>query len=150
ETNLALEHALRAHELKRNNLDFLNTLGVAYGETGQLDLAEATFRKVLKRKPGHLNALVNLAKSLEKQELLDERALAIEPAFPKLATNLARIYSLRGETARAKGLLERSAKNIDPQDLAMALALYEADAGETDRALARLRAAVASHADWKL
>ena len=156
ETNLALEHALRAHELKRNNLDFLNTLGVAYGETGQLDLAEATFRKVLKRKPGHLNALVNLAKSLEKQERLDEarplyeRALAIEPAFPRLATNLARIYSLRGETARAKGLLERSAKNIDPQDLAMALALYEADAGETDRALARLRAAVASHADWKL
>src|SRR6185295_7383025 len=93
---------------------------------------------------------------LEKQERLDEarplyeRALAIEPAFPRLATNLARIYSLRGETARAKGLLERSAKNIDPQDLAMALALYEADAGETDRALARLRAAVASHADWKL
>ncbi len=156
ETKLALEHALRAHELSRGNLDYLNTLGVAYGEAGQLDLAEATFRKALKRKPGFINALVNLAKSLEKQERLDEarplyeRALTIAPAFPRLATNLARIYSQRGETGRAKSLLERSAKNVDPQDLAMGLALYEADAGETERALARLRAAVADHPDWKL
>jgi hypothetical protein len=156
ETKLALECALRAHELSRGNLDYLNTLGVAYGEAGQLDLAEATFRKALKRKPGFINALVNLAKSLEKQERLDEarplyeRALAIEPAFPKLATNLARIYSQRGETGRAKSLLERSAKNVDPQDLAIGLAKCEADAGEIAGALARLRAAVADHADWKL
>jgi len=156
ETRLALEHALRAHELKRNNLDFLNTLGVAYGEAGQLDLAEATFRKALKRKPGFVDALVNLAKSLEKQERLDEarrhyeRALAIEPAFPKLAANLAKVYSQRGETARAKGLLEGAAKNVDPQDLAIGLAQCDADAGETDAALARLRAAVADHDDWKL
>ena len=156
ETKLALEHALRAHELSRGNLDYLNTLGVAYGEAGQLDLAEAVFRKALKRKPGFINALVNLAKSLEKQERLDEarplyeRALAIEPAFPKLATNLARIYSQRGETGRAKGLLERSASNVEPQDLAIGLAQCDADVGEVDGALARLRAAVADHADWKL
>ena len=156
ETKLALEYALRAHELKRGNLDFLNTLGVAYGEAGQLDLAEATFRKLLKRKPGFVDALVNLGKSLEKQERLEEarqqseRALAIEPAFPKLATNLARIYNLGGEPARAKSLLERSAKNLDPQDLAIGLAKCAADAGELDDALARLRAAVADHTDWKL
>jgi Tfp pilus assembly protein PilF len=156
ETKLALEHALRAHELSRGNLDYLNTLGVAYGEAGELALAEATFRKALKRKPGFVNALVNLAKSLEKQERLAEarphyeRALAIEPAFPKLAANLAKVYSQSGETARAKSLLERAAKNIEPQDLAIGLALCEADAGEIDRALARLRAAVADHGDWKL
>ncbi len=156
ETKLALEYALRAHELSRGNLDYLNTLGVAYGETGQLDLAEATFRKVLKRKPGFINALVNLAKALEKQERLDEarplyeRALAIEPAFPKLATNLALIYNQRGEPERAKSLLERLAKNVDPQNLAIGLAKCEADMGESKAALARLRAAVAGHADWKL
>ena len=156
DTKLALEHALRAHELSRGNLDYLNTLGVAYGEAGELALAEATFRKALKRKPGFVNALVNLAKSLEKQERFSdarphyERALAIEPAFPKLAANLARIYSQGGETGRAKNLLERSVKNVDPQDLAIGLAQCEADVGEVDRALARLRAAVADHSDWKL
>ena len=156
ETKLALEYALRAHELSRGNLDYLNTLGVAYGEAGQLDFAEASFRKVLRRKPGFINALINLAKSLEKQERLDEarplyeRALAIEPAFPKLAANLASLYGQRGETGRAKSLLERSARNVDPQDLAIGLAKCDADAGETDRALARLRAAVGEHADWKL
>jgi Tfp pilus assembly protein PilF len=156
ETQLALEHALRAHELKRNDLGFLNTLGVAYGEAGQLDLAEATFRKALKRKPGFVDALVNLGKSLEKQDRLEdarreyERALAIEPAFPKLATNLARIHHLSGDPARAKDVLERSARNIDPQDLAIGLAKCEADVGRIDDALARLRAAVAEHSDWKL
>ena len=156
ETKLGLECALRAHELSRGNLDYLNTLGVAYGEAGQLDLAEATFRKALKRKPGFVNALVNLAKSLEKQERLEEacplyeRALAIEPAFPKLATNLALVYNRRGDPGRAKSLLERSAKNVDPQNLAIGLAKCDADLGEPDRALTRLRAAVADHGDWKL
>jgi len=133
ETQLALEHARRAHELKRNNLDYLNTLGVAYGEAGQLDLAEETFRKALKRKPGFVHALVNLGKSLEKQERLDEarqhyeRALAIEPALPKLAANLARIYRDRGELGRSRSLLERHAKHLEPQDLAMGLAQSTTD-----------------------
>ena len=133
ETKLALEYALRAHELKRNNLDYLNTLGVAYGEAGDLALAEATFRKVLKRKPGFVDALVNLGKSLEKQERLDEasrhyeRALAIEPALPKLAANLARIHRDRGELDRSRSLLERHAKHVEPQDLAMGLAQSTTD-----------------------
>ena len=156
ETQLALEHALRAHELKKNDLAYLNTLGVAYGEAGQLDLAEATFRKLLKRKPGFVAALVNLAKSLEKQERLEEaaplfeRALAIEPAFPKLAVNLARVYAQRGDVARRRSLLERHVRQIDPQDFAMAMAQCELDSGETGQALQRLREAVAAHEDWKL
>ena len=153
ETQLALDHALRAHELKRNNLDYLNTLGVAYGEAGQLDRAEATFRKLLKRKPGFVDALVNLAKSLEKQERLDEarahyeRALAIEPALPKLAGNLARIYRDRGETERSRGLLERHAKHVDPQDLVLGMAQSTLDEG---RAIAMLQDAVREHPEWAL
>lgn len=149
ETQLALEHALRAHELKRGDPDFLNTLGVAYGEAGRLDLAEATFRKLLRRKPGFVAALVNLAKSLEKQERNDEarahyeRALAIEPAFPKLAANLAKLYRDRGESARSRELLERRAAGVDPQDLALGLAQCEFDAGNEAAALTRLRDAAA-------
>ena len=145
ETQLALEHALRAHELKRGNPEFLNTLGVAYGEAGQLALAEATFRKLLKRKPAFVDALINLAKSLEKQERLEEalplyeRALAIEPALPKLAANLAKLYRDRGEGARSRGLLESHARHIDAQDLAMGLAQCELDAGAEEAALQRLR-----------
>jgi tetratricopeptide (TPR) repeat protein len=156
ETQLALEHALRAHELKRNNPDFLNTLGVAYGEAGQLDLAEAAFRKLLKRKPGFVDALVNLGKSLEKQERLDEarqyyeRALAIQPAFPKLAVNLATAYSKRGDIDGAKAVLDRCARHIDAQDLCVALARWQIDAGDAERGLEWLRRAVADHPDWKL
>jgi tetratricopeptide (TPR) repeat protein len=154
QTDLALEHARRAHELKRGNLDYLNTLGVAYGETGQLELAEATFRKVLKRRPTFIDALVNLAKALEKQErfaearLLFERAFAIEPRFPRLATNLAKVCRDLGEVTRARELLEKAAGTIDPQDLAMALAGCEVELGEPRRGLERLARATAEHADW--
>jgi len=156
QAELALEHARRAHEMSRSNVEYLNTLGVAYGETGQLELAEATFRKALKRKPAFVDALVNLAKSLEKQEKLPEarklfeRALAIDPGFPKLAANLAKIHRDCGETERARSLLERSKNNIDAQDLVMALAECEFDLGNKDRALEHLRVAVSEHADWKL
>jgi tetratricopeptide (TPR) repeat protein len=156
QADLALEHARRAHEMSRGNVEYLNTLGVAYGETGQLELAEATFRKALKRKPAFVDALVNLAKSLEKQEKLPEarklfeRALAIDPGFPKLATNLAKICRDCGETERARSLLEQSKNNIDAQDLVMALAECEFDLGNKDWALEHLRVAVSEHPDWKL
>ena len=112
ESQRALEHALRAHGLKRNNLDFLNTLGVAYAEAGQLDLAEATFRKLLKRRPGDAGVLVNLAKALEKRERLEEaarhyaRAAAIAPEFPGLQAARAALCLHRGDAAGAKALLE--------------------------------------------
>jgi len=154
QADLALEHARRAHELKKGNLDYLNTLGVAYGETGRLELAEETFRKALKRQPTFLDALVNLAKALEKQERLTEarplyeRAFAIEPRFPRLATYLAKVYCGGGDAARAKALLEKAAGTIDPQDLAMALAECEVELGEPRGALERLARATSEHADW--
>jgi Flp pilus assembly protein TadD len=154
QADLALEHARRAHELKKNNPDYLNTLGVAYGETGQLELAEETFRKLLKRQPTFVNALVNLAKSLEKQERLAEarplyeRAFALEPRFPRLATNLAKVCRENGDAARARSLLEKAGDTLEPQDLAMALAECEVEMGETRGGLERLSRAEASNADW--
>src|SRR5260370_36885085 len=107
QADLALEPARRAHEMSRGNVEYLNTLGVAYGETGQLELAEATFRKALKRKPALVEALVKWAKSLEKQEKLpearkqSERPLAFEPALPKLAASLAPLLRSRRVNGRA-------------------------------------------------
>ena len=39
QSELALEAARRAHEGNRSNLDYLNTLGVAYGENGESNIA---------------------------------------------------------------------------------------------------------------
>jgi Flp pilus assembly protein TadD len=152
----ALEHALRAHAMSRRNVDYLNTLGAAYGETGQLELAESVFRKALKLKPAHPDTLVNLAKALEKREQLPEalriyeRALAIAPQFPKLAANLALLYRQTGNSTRARSLLEAAKNTMDAQDFTMGMAECDVEAGDLARALDRLGQAVADHPDWML
>jgi tetratricopeptide (TPR) repeat protein len=156
QNELALDAARRAHEASRGNLDYLNTLGVAYGEMGELALAESSFRKALKRKPVFLEALVNLGKTLEKQERfadslpLYERALALDQAYPKLATSLARLYRQRGDAARARNLLDRLARHIEGQDLALALADCDYELAGIGASIDRLSAAVHEHPDWIL
>lgn len=153
---LALEAARRAHELNRHNAEYLNTLGVAHGEMGQFDVAEAVFRKALKLKPLLVEAAVNLAKVLEKQGRLPEarkgfeRAYAIDPGFPKLALTLARLHRDSGDALRARQILERAHKEIDGQDLAMALAQCDFELDGEAKALERLRHAVLEHPEWIL
>lgn len=154
QNDLALDAAQRAHEANRNNLDYLNTLGVAYGEAGDLERAESSFRKALKRKPVFLDALINLGKTLEKQERfaeavpLYERSLALDEAYPKLATNLANLYRQRADARRARELLERLARHIEPQDLAMALANCDYELRGSAPAIDLLSAAVKQHPEW--
>ena len=154
QSELALDAAQRAHEASRNNIEYLNTLGVAYGEAGDLERAESSFRKALKRNPVFLDALVNLGKSLEKQERfaeaipLYERALVLDEAFPKLATSLARLYLQGGNAPRARALLERFARRIDPQDLALMLAQCDYELADIGAAIDRLQASLAQHPDW--
>ena len=154
ESELALDAAPRAHEASRNNLEYLNTLGVAYGESGDLQRAESSFRKALKRNPVFLDALINLGKSLEKQERiaeaipLYERALGLDEAFPKLATSLARLYLHGGNATRARALLERFTRHIDPQDLALMLAQCDYELAGIGAAIDRLQSSLAQHPDW--
>ena len=156
QSELALDAARRAHEANRANLDYLNTLGVAYGEMGELERAESSFRKALRRKPVFLDALVNLGKTLEKQERfadsipLYERGLALDEAYPKLAVNLARLYRLRGDAARSRQLLERLGEHVDPEDLAMALAECDSELGSASAAIERLTRAVDQHPQWRV
>lgn len=152
----ALDAAQRAHESNRQNVDYLNTLGVAYGETGRLDLAEATFRKVLRRSPVFVDGLINLAKALEKKGALAEatrlyeRALALDPDYPRLAANLASACREQGAAARSREVLERHARRIDPEHLAVALAACDLALEGPSTAIRRLSAAVAEHPEWVL
>ena len=152
----ALEAAQRAHQGNRQNVDYMNTLGVAYGETGRLDLAEGTFRKVLKRSPVFVDGLINLAKALEKKgELAEatrlyERALALDPGYPRLAANLASAYREHGAAARSRDVLQRHAARIDPEHLAVAHAACDLALDGPAAAIRRLSAAVAAHPEWVL
>jgi len=155
-SELGLDAARRAHEASRSNPDYLNTLGVAYAENGELDLAEATFRKLLKRRPGSADAVMNLAKTLEKLERLEEalalyeRALAIDPAYPRLAENLARLYREQGgQAARAVEILEKHARHIAPEELVLALASCDLELSGVDAASARLGEALVRRPEWR-
>jgi len=154
EPALAVEYARRAHELSRRNAVYLNTLGVAHAEAGELEHAQAAFRKALKLKPGWVDAIVNLGKVLEKEEDLQgaakayAHAHALAPSFPKLTVTLARTYRQLGDAQKAKALLQGAPG--DPEDLAMALADCDFELDGEEAALARLRAAVRDHADWHL
>jgi tetratricopeptide (TPR) repeat protein len=155
ECELAVEYARRAHELSRRNVDYLNTLGVAYAEAGELELARTSFMKALKFEPGYVDALVNLAKVLEKRDDLAaaakayERARALSPAYPKLAVTLARVKRQLGLAAEARSALENSTA-VDAQDLAMGLADCDFELHGEKAASERLRAALAAHPEWHL
>src|SRR6188508_78101 len=69
---VGLERAQRAVKLDRTNVDYLNNLGVASGELGELDAAEQAFRRALKLRPVYVEARFNLAKLLHKQGRLAE------------------------------------------------------------------------------
>ena len=152
--DLALEYAQRAHALSRRNIDYLTTLGIAQAETGALAAAEATFTKALKLDPVNVDLLVNLAKVLEKRDVLPaalkfyERAYAVSPSFPGLAVTLARLYRDVGATARAKQLLDTA--GVEDEDFVMARAECDFELDGEAVALARLRAAVKEHPDWHL
>ena len=156
EPDLAVEYARRAHELSRRNAGYLNTLGIAHAENGELELAAAVFGKALKLEPANVDALVNLGKVHEKDDdaasalKVYERALALAPEFPKLSVTIARLRRQLGRAAEARFLLQKEARRIDPQDLAIALADCDFEIDGEAAAIDRLRAAVAAHGDWDL
>jgi predicted TPR repeat methyltransferase len=156
EPEIAVEYARRAHELSRRNVQYLNTLGVAHAESGEPALALAAFRKALKLKPVNVDALVNLGKVHERHgdfaaaAAAYERAFALSPSFPNRAVTLARNRRHVGRAAEAKALLESSARVVDPQDLAIALADCDFELDGELAAIDRLRTAVSEHAQWHL
>jgi Flp pilus assembly protein TadD len=152
--DLAVERARRAVALDGKNADYLNKLGVAHGEQGDLRAAEQAFRRALKIQPASAAYHFNLAKALQKQGRLSEslkefeRAYRLAPSTTELQLSLARMYRFRGEPERALALLRAAVGAALPaaaviSDLAHCIAEVEG----VDAALAMLRGILAQQPD---
>jgi tetratricopeptide (TPR) repeat protein len=108
---VAVERAQRALLLDRRNPLYLNNLGIAQAELGELKSAEQAFRRALKIRPDYASAHFSLAKALHKQRRLAEarieyeRAHALDPRALATQLGLARILLTLGEPARALAVL---------------------------------------------
>src|SRR5687767_10827109 len=101
--DVAVARAQRAVELDRSNALYLNNLGIAYAELGDLPAAEQTFRRALKIQPAYAATHYNLAKALHKDGRLPEslteyeRAHALEPRSTPIQVGLCAMYRLHGQ-----------------------------------------------------
>jgi Flp pilus assembly protein TadD len=115
DAELAVQNARRAVALDRNNPLYLNRLGIAHGELGDLRAAEQAFRRALKASPAYAAGHHNLAKALQKQGRLAEalqefeRAHKLEPQAVEMQLSLCGIYRLNGEPERALAVLRAAA-----------------------------------------
>jgi Tfp pilus assembly protein PilF len=152
--DLAVERARRAVALDGKNADYLNKLGVAYGEQGDLRSSEQALRRALKIKPAYAGAHHNLAKALQKQGRLAEslkefeRAYKLAPSTTELQLSLCRMYRQQGDPARALALLRAAVGDAPPLPAVIPdLAHCIADVEGTNAALAWLREVLAQQPD---
>jgi protein O-GlcNAc transferase len=108
----AIQHAPR-------NAAYFNSLGIAHGRRARNDEAIAAFRQALTLRPGHHQALNNLATQLVGAGEFDEaeqsyrRLLEIAPGSAESFSNLAQLLQLQGRLDEADRLYER-ALQLDP------------------------------------
>jgi tetratricopeptide (TPR) repeat protein len=154
DAELALESARRAVALDRNNPLYLNRLGIAHGELGDLRAAEQAFRRALKARPAYAAGHHNLAKALQKQGRLSEslkefeRAHKLEPQSTEMQLSLCGIYRLGGQPERALAVLRAAASEGPPAPSHVPqFADCIADVEGAHAALAWLRSVVAQQPD---
>jgi Flp pilus assembly protein TadD len=122
----ALNSARRAHELERRNHLFLNTLGTAHAETGNLEEAMRCFRRALKERPAYAEGHYNLGKvhgklgELSEAERCYMRARQIDPRRADVANNLAALYSRQGRYRDALALFAEARAAL-PDDEAIVI-----------------------------
>lgn len=115
--------------------------------SGDLDAAEASYRRALAEDPTFVAALVNLADVMrirgrdEQAEPLLRRAVEAEPESSSVRYALGMLLQRRGNTAAAIGEIRRAAE-LDPDDAssgyAYGIALHST--GESEKAVAVLEA----------
>ncbi len=92
--DVGLERAKIAHNADRKNPTYLNAMGVAYGELGELNNARLALERSIKLLPTYVEAHYNLGKVLFKMERYDtselsySRAYNLDPRYPGVAFNL--------------------------------------------------------------
>ncbi len=117
----AIEHADRAYALDRRNHLYLNTLGVAHGEAGDLEQAARWINRAIKEKPSHAESHYNSGKALAKLEKWSDaersykRARQLDPSRGDVANNLGALYCRLGRFEEALQLLDEASTRM-PND----------------------------------
>ena len=109
---------LRAVELNANNPHYLSNLAASYIAIGELESAEATYSKVIRRRPKNYEAWYNRS-TLRKQTPDDNHTAQLEKALRQLAADdpgetalcyaLAKEYEDLGRYDKSFEMLERGA-----------------------------------------
>jgi TolB-like protein/Tfp pilus assembly protein PilF len=117
----ALEWLYRAEAVAPNDPDVLSAIGWVLRRQGKFREALAYFERGLERDPRSLDLVASIAvthKFLRQYELAEryfERAIAIDPAYPRVYRNLAELAIQRsGDVDRAVAIVERAAERMDP------------------------------------
>jgi TolB-like protein/Flp pilus assembly protein TadD len=113
----ALAEYQRAYALAPNDGTVMNFLAIGYANLGQLQPAAELMRKTIATDPLRTGFYASLAGVLLAQRQLDaseqatRQALALQPDYPWLYTNLAEIDILRGDAA---GAVRNAKMETDP------------------------------------
>lgn len=141
----------RLEKAGARDADELRLLASLYEESGRIDAALATYKKVLSREAGDIATRLKVVSLLEAQGALDQAVREYEalirsaPRNPEYVFRLSSALLQRGERARALAELERleARSGADTETLAALVDLYER-LGEKQKSMALLQRIAAS------
>jgi len=141
----ALQHLLRACELRPGNPGLINNLALAYMNTGNLSAAERQLKACLRRNPGYAPGWYTLAVVKRRQGDIDsavsayERVLSLNPRQAEAWANLAQLRERLNQLQLASEAVERSLA-IDPGNVMARLTASQIDGrlGKHESAINRL------------
>jgi tetratricopeptide (TPR) repeat protein len=141
----------RLEKAGARDADELRLLASLYEESGRIDQALATYKKVLAREAGDIATRLKVVSLLEAQGSLDQAVREYEalirsaPRNPEYVFRLSAALLQRGERARALAELERleARSGADTETLAALVDLYER-LGEKQKSMALLQRIAAS------
>jgi protein O-mannosyl-transferase len=138
----AIDHYLKALEIRPDYVDARNNLGAALVRRGNPDEAIKHYGEVLKVKPHYAKVYFNLGAVLTDQGRLGEavqyyaRALEIQPDYAEAHNNMGSTLAKQGKTAEAEKHFTR-ALELQPEDVEVRanLAAALAKHGKLDQAI---------------
>ena len=141
----ALQHLLRACELRPGNPGLINNLALAYMNTGNLSAAERQLKACLRRNPGYAPGWYTLAVVKRRQGDIDsavsayERVLSLNPRQAEAWANLAQLRERLNQLQLASEAVERSL-SLDPGNVMARLTASQIDGrlGKHESAINRL------------
>lgn len=128
----ALDQLQRLLAVRARDPNLYNAMGVAYGLMGKYALAERSFTTGLRIAPDHIGLRDNLGLAQFLRGQYDEAVgtlsqLAALPQAVRARQNLAAIYALHGDLAKAREMADR---DLAPATAAANIAYYHALAQE--------------------